>query len=441
MILKLRSLIALATGSEFGRNAIWFTGLSAFERLIAVIQTILISRALGITEYGVYGLIFGTIGFIASVAGLQMGLTATVFVAKYRVAEKAKAAAIITIARRFGLVIAVAVALVAAPFSENLSEFLLGSARYQLPILLGIVFVGSTVLSGVQDGIAQGFEIFGTLAKLKIATSALTLALIFPAAKHFGLNGVLCVILAGLLLKYLILELLIRRSRSNHQIPSSGSGVSFVRLVSRFAFPSMAVSLAVGFVTWMGLFLLSKQAAGFDGVAIVNTGLQWRGPVLLLAGSLGSVAVPAFSRLEGESDSAGSRKLRRTLILLNLAVSAVASIVVVAGSGFIMSLYGSGFAQGRLAFCLIILSTVPAVVANVYMQQLVGAARMCRQVWLQVPALIVLGAGFLILVPRYHAVGYSISLLIGSLIFLSNVLIMDYLESRRRHVRTESTGS
>lgn len=434
MSVKLQSLVSRARSSEFGRNAIWFTGLSAFERVIAVIQTILISRALGITEYGVYGLLFGTIGFIASVAGLQMGLTATVFVAKYRVAEKAKAAAIITIARRFALIIAVFVVLVAAPFSETLSELLLGSARYQVPILLGIVFVGSTILSGVQDGIAQGFEIFGTLAKLKITTSALTLALIYPAAKHFGLIGVLCVILSGLFLKYLILELLVRRSRSDHQIPGSGSGVSFVRLISDFAFPSMAVSLAVGFVTWMGLFLLSKQAAGFDGVAIVNTGLQWRGPVLLLAASLGSVAVPAFSRLEGGSDTAGSRKLRRTLILVNLAVSAAASVLVVAGSGFVMNLYGSGFAQGRLAFCLIVLSTVPTVVANVYMQQLVGAARMWRQLWLQVPYLIVLAGGFLILVPRYDSMGYSVSLLMGSLILLSNVLLMDCLEARR-HAR------
>ena len=73
------------SGSDFGRNAIWFTGLSAFERVFAVTQTVLIARALGITEYGVYGLLFGTIGFVASVVGLQMGLTATVFVARYRV--------------------------------------------------------------------------------------------------------------------------------------------------------------------------------------------------------------------------------------------------------------------------------------------------------------------------------------------------------------------
>jgi hypothetical protein len=57
---------------------------------------------------------------------------------------------------------------------------------------------------------------------------------------------------------------------------------------------------------------------------------------------------------------------------------------------------------------------------------------------LQGPYVIVLAASFLILVPRYQAAGYSVSLLIASLIFLSNVLLMDYLE-RRRNASAKST--
>ena len=42
--------------SEFRRNALWFTGLTGFQRVAAMVQTILIARALGITEYSSYGL-------------------------------------------------------------------------------------------------------------------------------------------------------------------------------------------------------------------------------------------------------------------------------------------------------------------------------------------------------------------------------------------------
>ena len=70
------------------KNMSWLTLVSGVERVAAVLQTVLVARALGITDYGVYGLIFGTIGLAASITGLQLGLTATVFVARYRDSEK-----------------------------------------------------------------------------------------------------------------------------------------------------------------------------------------------------------------------------------------------------------------------------------------------------------------------------------------------------------------
>lgn len=433
MIANVREGIASVSRSDFGRNAIWFAGLSAAERFVAVIQAVLISRALGITEYGVYGLLFGTAGFVASVVGLQMGLTATVFVSKYREAEKMKAAAVISVVERFGWIVAAVFFLAAVPFASTWSELLLGSTRYQAAILLGIVFVSGTIVSGVQDGVAQGFEIFGALAKLKVVASSLTLAAVFFAGRKFGLDGVLCVILGGLVLKFAGLALLVRKTRRAHRIPSVGAGVSFRTLVSGFAIPSMAVSLAVGFVTWMGMFMLSKQPAGFDGVAIANTGLQWRGPVLLLAASLGGVAVPAFSRLATQGDSSGSRKLRRNLTLVNLVLASAVALVVIAASGWIMNLYGGGFAQGRLAFCLIVLSTIPAVVANVYLQELVGAARMWRQLWLQIPYLLAMGFLFAVLIPRFHVLGYAVAMLFGASVLLFQVVIMDRRETPRTH--------
>ena len=95
-----------------------------------------------------------------------------------------------------------------------------------------------------------------------------------------------------------------------------------------------------------------------------------------------------------------------------------------------MQLYGDGFADGRLAFSIIALSTVPTVVANVYLQELVGAARMWRQLWLHGPFIGALGAGFLLLVPRYHALGYSLSLLLGSIVLLGSVLIASRVSER-----------
>lgn len=417
--------------SDFGNKALWFTFLSAFDRVMAVVQTVLISRALGITEYGVYGLLLGTIGFVASIVGLQMGLTATVYVSRYRESEKEKAAAVISIVGGFGWVVAVIFLAALGPFSEQLSVILLNSASYQVATLLGIIFVGATIVNGVQDGIAQGFEIFNFLAKLKITVSILVLASIYPMAHYFGLTGVLCAILAGLVLKFVVLQMVVRRCRIAAGVPAAGSGVSFQSLIGNFALPSMAVSLLVGFVTWGGMFLLSRQPVGFDGVAIANTGLQWRGPVLLLAASLGGVAVPAFSRFSSRGDVGSSKNLRRKLSLLNLGVASAVAIFLISASELIMSMYGAGFVAGRVAFSVIVLSTVPMVVANVYMQELVGSARMWRQFSLHVPFAIAMGLGFCLLVPRYGVNGYACTLLLGSVVLLGSVRAAEYISSYR----------
>lgn len=434
---RLRERIQTAAQSNFSRNALWFTSLTGFERVMAVAQTVLISRAIGITEYGVYMLLFSTIGFVASSVALQMGLTGTVFVSKYRETEKAKAAAVISVVNRFAWLVSAVFVAATLPFYGSLADVLVGASRYQVAVMLGIVFVGATIISGVQDGVGQGFEMFVVMAKLKIAVAVLVLAATYPVARNFGLNGVMVSILVGVVIKYVVLERAIWKRRADTGIPDQGTGASFRALISDFALPSMVVSLLLGLVTWLGTFLLSKQAGGLDQVAIASTGLQWRGPVLLLTASFGGVAVPVFSRLAASGDTAGSRKLLRNLVLVNFSIATVVALVMAAASGLIMATYGSGFADGRLAFCLIVLSTIPSVVAGVYIHELVGAARMWRQLWLHVPSLIALSVSLALLVPRYHAAGYGAALVIGAIVLLGQLAAAD-VASRRGQVRARA---
>jgi O-antigen/teichoic acid export membrane protein len=142
--------------------------------------------------------------------------------------------------------------------------------------------------------------------------------------------------------------------------------------------------------------------------------------------------VPAFGRLAGAGNSHGSRRLRRIFSLVNLSISTAASLVIVLLSGLIVSIWFPGEAVGRLAFCLMVVSTIPWVVANVYLQELVGAARMWRQLWLHGPYVIALGVSFFYLVPRYQAVGYAASVLIGSVVLLVHVVTADAFAARHQ---------
>jgi O-antigen/teichoic acid export membrane protein len=163
------------------RNTSWLTLISGVERVAAVVQTVLIARALGITAYGVYGLIFGTIGLTASIAGLQMGLTATVFLARYRDTEKSKAAFVIAFVNRYGFAVALVFVLCAIPFAGPIAWWLVGKPDFEMAIVAGCLLVAFSVVSGIQDGVIQGFEDFRSLALARLVTTAVTLACIYPA--------------------------------------------------------------------------------------------------------------------------------------------------------------------------------------------------------------------------------------------------------------------
>lgn len=413
----LRDFYAAGRRSSFVRNSLIVTAISGVERVAAVVQTVLIARALGIIEYGIYGLLFTTIGFVASVVGMQMGLTATVLVARYRVSDKARAGAVIRHVTRFSLLAALAFLLVSVPFAQELSQRLFRTEGYAVAVVLGSLFIGATLLSGVQDGVAQGFEDFGAMARARLFSAVLSLAMIFPAAKWYGLDGVVLAIFAGVALKLVMLERVVAAHRRREQIPRSGGDLSFGSMVMGFSLPSMLVSMLVGAATWYGSYLLSRQPEGFAGLALVNTGLQWRGPVLLVAASMGSVAVPVFSRYAASSDPGRARWFQRRLVWLNAAGASLVTVLLVLLARPLLSLYGAEFPAGAMVFSLLVATTVPTVVANVYMQQLVGSGRLWTQFFVQLPYVAAMMLGFVLLVPRMQGLGYALALVASTLVF------------------------
>lgn len=427
------AFVARTRDSAFAKNAFYLTGITGIERVAGLVQTVLIARALGITEYGIYGLLFSTVGFVASVMGLQMGLTATVFVARYREHEKAKAGAVIRYVTRFVLIMSAVFLLASLPFAAPLSHWLLKSIGYTFALVVGCLFVAASLLSGVQDGVAEGFEDFRAVAIARLAGTLLGLAAIYPAATLHGLDGVLVVLLASVVLKYLILAIVIARHRRREHIPRRGEhDVSFFKLVKDFSLPSMLVSLLLGAVTWFGTYLLSRQAAGFAAVAIVNVGLQWRGPILLVTGALGRVAVPVFSRHEGANDTAASQRFKRKLMRLNaIAVFAVV-ILLVAASHFVLSLYGNDFHAGTMVFAVLLVATIPKILADVHMQELVGHGKMWRQLWLYLPMLVVALIGFAVLIPSLGGLGYALAMLAGAGVFFGAATVADVRQDRAK---------
>ena len=395
----------------------WLTLASVLERAAALLQAVLVARALGVTEYGVYGLLVGTIGFAASIAGLQMGLTATVFIARHLTHEKAKATHAIRFANRFAAGVSVVFLLATLPFSERIAAWLLKTPDQSHAVAAACVFTVLSVISGIQDSIIQGFEDFRSVALARLATIAATLLPIYPAGVRFGLVGVLAVLVGGSLLKWL---LLLRRQTVLSRVaglPNRGEGIRTREMLWGFSVPSMLASLLTGFVGWAGTVALSRGTLGFETVAVVTASTQWRSPILLLSASVATVAVPMLSRQHAAGDLRAMRDTQRLLLLWNGGGAALAAVLIVLPARFLLGLYGPEFVGGVSIFALLVASAIPQVISNLYLQQLVAQGRMWLQLWMYLWLVVPTAVGYLAAIPIWGGVGFAMTNLFAWTIF------------------------
>lgn len=425
MVVWWRSFSALGARlfqSRFLRNTSLLTLASLLERGGALLQTVLIARAIGRLEYGVYGLLFSTLGFVASVAGLQMGLTGTVLLSRYLVKEKEKAAAVIAHVTHFSLFAASFLVAAALLFGPELSVWLFKKQDYTAVVRWSGLLIAMGMLGGVQSGLLQGFEDFRSSAFGQILGTLASVLLVYPAGVWFGLLGVVVSLCVGTVFRLGYGVWAVRKNRLRYGLPVRGEGVDFWGLLWSFSVPSMLLSFMMGGGLWFGAYLLTREFGGFEEMALVNVGQQWRGPILLIATTAATVAIPRFSHYHGTGEEAASRAFRRKILLGNAFFSVLVCGGLVVLSPWILSWYGSDFSSGTWVFALFVASTIPSILANVYLQELVARGLLWLQLWLHLPAYLALVCSAVFLIPPYLGVGYSLSVLIFGGVLLVSVM-------------------
>lgn len=394
----------------------WTVTSSGIERLISVGQTILIARFLGIQEYGRYGFVFGTVGLVASIAGLQLGLMSAVYVARFRTTNPGAAAGVIVFSESLSLVLALIGLAVMLIAPEQAATWLLKDGSYAGVMLPAGLLVLLSVITGVQEGVLQGFEAFKTLAWIRVVVSLFTLGLVVIAGQVGGLKAMLLAIAGGWLLRSLIMLVMQRRLWPVYEIQFSFDALlSQRRLLIDFSMPSMLGTILSGFGSWYGSYLLSRLHNGFHEVAVATVGAQWRNPVMFLTASLATVAIPLISRSSGYSHRDVGR-VHRANLWSNLMIAISACLFIAIGSSFILQAYGTGFADRRLAFLLIVISVIPQSHATIFFQYLVGSGQMWRQLIYLCAVSAFFVIGYRIAIPRAGVIGYGAVTLIAWLV-------------------------
>lgn len=399
------------------KNVAWTTGALAFERGLSLIQALYVARLLGVELFGKYGLLFSTVGIISGLAGLQLGLTASVHISRYRGADQEKAAAVMRLceAVSFGLALLATLLLAAQP--ALVASLLFNSSQDADVMAAGAAIALLSVLGGVQEGILQGFEEFRKLTIVRVTVAVSNLLLLLLIARPHDLFSVVVATIGGAGLRVTMLFLFKEQTLRRHRLRTNMAAMWRVRhVIMNFSVPSLLTSLT-GLSSWYGMLILGKSAEGFKMLGYVTAGTQWRGTVLFVTSVLATVAIPMMSRMLGQGDTAGVNRLHNINLRLNLFTGLVIVALTSLLSPLILQAYGSGFSEGRLPFILIVASTAPAAYANVFLQYLVSSGRMWETLAWQAGQNALLLVLLVIVVPTFGVVGFSLATLLVAAVF------------------------
>lgn len=369
------------------RGAGWLFASSLIERAAALVQTVVIARAIGIDDYGRYALLFSTISVMTPIIALQLPYAIIYFVSRYQEREPERAGAVVLLGRRLTLATTASVVVIALIFSRPLSQWLYAADNYRATIILGAVILSASVQSGLSDTLLQASERFRTLAVARLSAVLLTLSVLAPVALlTTGLVPVLLVIAGGGLIRLAMVAIPARKISARLVAHTDfRKALREGSVILHFSLPSGLLSLLIGASTWIGNYYLTREPGRLKDMAVINTGVQWRTPILVVMASLSSAILPMLGRYLGTADHAQTNRLQRYHIVLNTGTALAFSVVAILCSGWILAAYGSAFRGQQFLFSLFLVALVPTAYVTARQQELVAGGRMWMQFLLFVP--------------------------------------------------------
>lgn len=402
--LSLAYLLGDSPVASWLRGAGWVFSSSMVERVVALGQTVLIARSIGMDEYGHYALLFTSISLLSPIASLQLPYAIIFFVSRYAERDPARAGAVVLLGERLTLLMAGMIVLICALFPGPVSVWLYGSTGYGFTAFLGALILLLSTQSGLYDSVLQAREEFRILAIARTTTALFQLGLLI-AAMHYGLGlrGVLMALVAGGVVRVLSVAIPARkRVRALTALSSVAEARRQLPVIIQFSLPSGALTLLMSYATWIGSYILSRHQAGFRDLAVINTAVQWRGPILIVMTALSSALLPMLGRTMEMEGLRRAGRLQTLNMLVNMTIAIGFSIVVIAAADFILGLYGRDFRGQGYLFGLFLIALVPTVYCNVHQQYLVAAGRMWSQFLIFIPFGIINMAGALWFGERLH---------------------------------------
>lgn len=377
----LMPFLARVEASEIGyrlaKGAFWSVAGAVTSRGLMLIASILVARMLGKTGFGELGIIQSTVGMFGVFAGFGLGLTATKYVAEFRIYDPERAGRIIGLSGLVAMATGGILALGLFIFAPWLAEHSINAPHLAGELRIGAILLFLSALNGAQIGALSGFEAFKTIAYVNLFVGLISFPILLLGAYFGGLTGAVWGLAINLGVNWLLNHLFLRREAGRYRIPFKFRGCSCeLPVLWRFSIPAVLSGAMVGPVSWACNAMLVNKPGGYGELGLFNAANQWQTAILFIPGMLGQVVLPLLSNLNADSSDEKYRKVLKLNVLLNAGIAAAIVIPLVLFANLVMSAYGPSFGSGVIILRILALTAILIAANNVIGQAIISKGKM-----------------------------------------------------------------
>ena len=355
----LRQLTGSSLGIRFAHGAFWTICANIISRGAGLLVSIPIARILGKEGYGEYGIIYSTLVMFSLIVGSGLGLTATKYVAEYRLNNPNRAGRIIALSNLFSFIISLIMALILLLMAPWLATYAIAAPHLSKLLSLSSIGVFLNTLNQVQNGTLVGLEAFKSIANRNLWAGGARFILLLLGTCFWGLPGTVVgfIIAEGFML---VLNQLAIEQHCKHLTISVSyhDCLKEAPILWKFSGPAALTGALGGPVIWICNSILVNGPNGYGEMGLYNMALQWKTLIIFIPLALNNVVLPVLSDLYGKGDHEKHNKLLQANIILYTVSTGIIALIIAFLSPFITMLYGKEFIAGANVLSIVALSSV-----------------------------------------------------------------------------------
>lgn len=331
-------------GARLAHGFFWSLVGAVVSRGLALLAMILVARLLGKEEFGELAIIQSTAGVFQVFATFGLGLTATKYLAEFRIQDPARAGRILALSNLVSLVTGALAAALLVTLGPFLAEHVLAAPHLGDLLRLSGFLVALLAINAAQTGALIGLEAFRARALVDFAAGIASCLVIILGAWWAALPGAVWGLIVSLLFNALLNYLAVRKQAAVAGIPLLlNAWMQEMPVLLSFSLPAALTSALIMPVNWICSALLVNQPGGYADLGAFNAANQWFLALLFLPGILGQAIFPAFTEACSASNSSRAKRLLALSIKLNLAVAFPVALGLALASPLVMGFYGDTY--------------------------------------------------------------------------------------------------